>query len=91
MSKLLLCEKGAFLKRSSPHSSLFNFPCLDLISGYICLAMSPERLDELDIPLMIINNTENYKTAYTHTVDYRAGLWKLLLYVYYIYIYAERC
>ncbi|CAD6563656.1 MAG: hypothetical protein CYPHOPRED_000009 [Cyphobasidiales sp. Tagirdzhanova-0007] len=43
-------------------------------SGYICLAMSPERLDELDIPLMIINNTENYKTAYTHTVDYRAGV-----------------
>jgi 3,4-dihydroxy 2-butanone 4-phosphate synthase len=42
-------------------------------SGYICAAVPPERLDELEIPLMIENNTEKHKTAYTHTVDYKAG------------------
>lgn len=42
-------------------------------SGYICVAVPPERLDELEIPLMIENNTEKHRTAYTHTVDYRPG------------------
>ncbi|OAV86580.1 3,4-dihydroxy-2-butanone 4-phosphate synthase [Puccinia triticina 1-1 BBBD Race 1] len=40
-------------------------------SGYVCIALPGERLDELKIPLMIETNTEKHKTAYTHTVDYK--------------------
>jgi len=43
-------------------------------SGYICVTVPPERLDELEIPLMIENNTEKHKTAYTHTIDYKPGV-----------------
>lgn len=39
-------------------------------SGFICLSLTPERLAELDIPMMVPNNTEKHKTAYTITVDY---------------------
>ncbi|MGQ9367965.1 3,4-dihydroxy-2-butanone-4-phosphate synthase [Azospirillum sp. ST 5-10] len=37
--------------------------------GLICVAMEGERLDELDIPLMVPNNTESQKTAFTVSVD----------------------
>lgn len=39
-------------------------------SGVVCVAMLPERLDELDIPLMVQNNTEAMRTAFTVSVDY---------------------
>jgi 3,4-dihydroxy 2-butanone 4-phosphate synthase len=38
--------------------------------GLICVAMEGERLDELDIPLMVPRNTEVLKTAFTVSVDY---------------------
>jgi 3,4-dihydroxy 2-butanone 4-phosphate synthase len=38
--------------------------------GLICVAMQGERLDALDIPLMVPNNTESLKTAFTVSVDY---------------------
>lgn len=38
--------------------------------GLICVAMEGERLDELDIPLMVPRNTEMLKTAFTVSVDY---------------------
>jgi 3,4-dihydroxy 2-butanone 4-phosphate synthase len=41
--------------------------------GLICMAMAGERLDELDIPLMVPNNTESMKTAFTVSVDYIPG------------------
>ena len=37
--------------------------------GLICVAMEGERLDALDIPLMVPNNTEYLKTAFTVSVD----------------------
>jgi 3,4-dihydroxy 2-butanone 4-phosphate synthase/GTP cyclohydrolase II len=37
--------------------------------GLICLAMTGERLDELDIPLMVTNNTDANQTAFTVSVD----------------------
>ncbi|CAJ0837093.1 2446_t:CDS:10 [Entrophospora sp. SA101] len=41
-------------------------------SGLICVPTSPERLDQLEIPLMVPNNnTEKLKTAYTISVDYK--------------------
>ena len=42
-------------------------------SGFICVAMLPERLDELNIPLMVQENTESQKTAFTVTVDAKLG------------------
>ena len=42
-------------------------------SGIICVPMPGERLDELELPLMVKNNTESLRTAYTVTVDYKHG------------------
>lgn len=39
------------------------------VSGYICVPMTGERLDELELPLMVPKNTELMKTAYTVSVD----------------------
>ena len=40
--------------------------------GLICLAMEGERLDELDLPLMVDRNTDANETAFTVSID--AGL-----------------
>lgn len=40
-------------------------------SGYICIALPAERLEELEIPMMVPNNQERYRTAYAVTVDYK--------------------
>ncbi|HUR49615.1 MAG TPA: 3,4-dihydroxy-2-butanone-4-phosphate synthase, partial [Acidimicrobiales bacterium] len=42
-------------------------------SGLICVPMEGDRLDELDLPLMVEHNTDSMRTAYTITVDYRHG------------------
>ena len=42
-------------------------------SGVICTPMLGERLDELDLPLMVAANTAPYRTAFTVSVDARAG------------------
>ncbi len=42
-------------------------------SGLICVPMTGERLDELDIPLMVSHNTEAQRTAFTYSVDVRQG------------------
>jgi 3,4-dihydroxy 2-butanone 4-phosphate synthase/GTP cyclohydrolase II len=42
-------------------------------SGVICAGLPGERLDELNLPLMVARNTESLSTAYTVTVDYRHG------------------
>jgi 3,4-dihydroxy 2-butanone 4-phosphate synthase len=41
--------------------------------GLICVSLEGERLDALDIPLMVPNNTELLKTAFTVSVDYLPG------------------
>ncbi|KAF7308812.1 3,4-dihydroxy-2-butanone 4-phosphate synthase [Mycena kentingensis (nom. inval.)] len=43
-------------------------------SGYICVALPGERLEELDLPLMVPQNQERRKTVYTITVDYKHGI-----------------
>lgn len=40
-------------------------------SGFICISLTPQRIAELSIPMMVPNNTEKNKTAYTVTVDYK--------------------
>jgi 3,4-dihydroxy 2-butanone 4-phosphate synthase/GTP cyclohydrolase II len=42
-------------------------------SGVICLPMMGERLDELQLPLMVSHNTESQRTAFTVSVDARHG------------------
>lgn len=37
--------------------------------GLICLAMSGDRLDELELPLMVSNNTDSNQTAFTVSID----------------------
>jgi len=42
-------------------------------SGILCVPMLDERLHELDLPQMVPNNDEAYRTAFTVSVDYRHG------------------
>lgn len=42
-------------------------------SGIICLPAERERLDELDIPPMVMNNTDVRRTQFTVSVDARHG------------------
>lgn len=37
--------------------------------GLICLALMGDRLDRLELPLMVTNNTENNQTAFTVSID----------------------
>jgi len=39
--------------------------------GLICLAMTPERLDELEIPLMVPNNSSRFETAFCVSIEAR--------------------
>src|SRR5881227_765929 len=39
--------------------------------GLICLAMTEERCQELDLPLMVEHNTSNYGTAFTVSIEAR--------------------
>ncbi len=42
--------------------------------GLICLAMSSEKCDELNLPLMSPNNTSRFGTAFTESVDAAMGV-----------------
>ncbi len=42
-------------------------------SGVICAPVTGERADELDLPLMVSQNTEVMRTAFTVSIDYRHG------------------
>jgi 3,4-dihydroxy 2-butanone 4-phosphate synthase/GTP cyclohydrolase II len=42
-------------------------------SGLICIPLTGDRLDELDIPLMVKDNTEAQRTAFTYSVDATTG------------------
>ncbi len=42
-------------------------------SGLFCVPLEPARADELDLPLMVVANTEALRTAFTVSVDYRHG------------------
>lgn len=39
--------------------------------GLICMPMSPDIAEKLDLPQMVSNNTDNHETAFTVSVDYR--------------------
>ncbi len=42
-------------------------------SGIICLPALGERLDELRIPMMVADNTDRRRTAFTISIDYHHG------------------
>lgn len=42
-------------------------------SGILCVPMEDERLAQLELPQMVPNNDEAYRTAFTVSVDYRHG------------------
>ncbi|EPY53634.1 3,4-dihydroxy-2-butanone 4-phosphate synthase [Schizosaccharomyces cryophilus OY26] len=56
----LTTEQMAFLVRHS--------------SGYVCVPTTAERLNELNIPMMVENNEERMRTAYAVTVDFTEGV-----------------
>jgi 3,4-dihydroxy 2-butanone 4-phosphate synthase/GTP cyclohydrolase II len=42
--------------------------------GLICLPLTEERLDELQLPLMVSENTARFQTAFTVSIDAKAGV-----------------
>src|SRR5437763_12025820 len=46
---------------------------LNHTSGLICIPMTGERLDQLQLPPMVVDNTDSNRTAFTVSVDYRPG------------------
>ncbi|GAA6000467.1 3,4-dihydroxy-2-butanone-4-phosphate synthase RIB3 [Rhodotorula paludigena] len=42
-------------------------------SGYICICLPAQRLADLDIKMMVDDNKEKHRTAYTVTCDYKHG------------------
>jgi 3,4-dihydroxy 2-butanone 4-phosphate synthase/GTP cyclohydrolase II len=46
---------------------------LEYTSGVFCVPLESSRADELDLPLMVVANTEAQRTAFTVTVDFRHG------------------
>jgi 3,4-dihydroxy 2-butanone 4-phosphate synthase / GTP cyclohydrolase II len=46
---------------------------LNHTSGVICIPLKGDRLDALDLPPMVQENTESQRTAFTVSVDYRHG------------------
>jgi 3,4-dihydroxy 2-butanone 4-phosphate synthase / GTP cyclohydrolase II len=49
-------------------SDAINFMAVNA-RGLICLAMEGDRLDQLDLPLMVTNNTDSNQTAFTVSID----------------------
>lgn len=47
---------------------LINFMAV-YARGLICLSMTGDRLDRLDLPLMVTNNTDSNQTAFTVSID----------------------
>jgi 3,4-dihydroxy 2-butanone 4-phosphate synthase/GTP cyclohydrolase II len=47
---------------------MINFMAVEA-RGLICLALTGDRLDQLDLPLMVTHNTDSNQTAFTVSVD----------------------
>ncbi len=46
---------------------------LEYTSGVFCVPLESHRADELNLPLMVVANTEAQRTAFTVSVDFRHG------------------
>lgn len=58
-AELITQEKMAFLVRYS--------------SGYVCVPLSEERANQLELPPMLANRSDRHGTAYTITCDFAEG------------------
>ncbi len=42
--------------------------------GLICLSLTPDKVDALDLPLMVDNNTSPFETGFTVSIEARCGV-----------------
>ncbi len=42
--------------------------------GLICLSLTPERVEELQLPMMVSRNTSRFQTAFTISIEARRGV-----------------
>ena len=42
--------------------------------GLICLSMTGEKIDSLDLPLMVENNTSSFQTGFTISIEAASGV-----------------
>ena len=42
--------------------------------GLICLSLTKDKLKQLDLPLMVSDNTARFETAFTVSIDCREGI-----------------
>jgi 3,4-dihydroxy 2-butanone 4-phosphate synthase / GTP cyclohydrolase II len=42
--------------------------------GLICLSMTKEKVESLDLPLMVVDNTSPFQTGFTVSIDARCGV-----------------
>jgi 3,4-dihydroxy 2-butanone 4-phosphate synthase / GTP cyclohydrolase II len=42
--------------------------------GLICLSLTPDRIERLQLPMMVRNNTSPFKTAFTVSIEARRGV-----------------
>lgn len=42
--------------------------------GLICLSLTPERVEELKLPMMVSHNTSRFQTAFTVSIEARRGV-----------------
>jgi 3,4-dihydroxy 2-butanone 4-phosphate synthase/GTP cyclohydrolase II len=66
-------EGDLILAAEKATPELINF-MIRYTSGVICVPMEGKDLDRLELPLMTIRNTESMRTAYTISVDAKAGV-----------------
>lgn len=66
-------EGDLILAAEKATPSLISF-MIRYTSGVICVPMTGEDLDRLELPLMTVRNTESMRTAYTISADAREGV-----------------
>src|SRR5271165_4338723 len=66
-------EGDLILAAEKATPELINF-MIRYTSGVICVPMEGKDLDRLELPLMMIRNTESMRTAYTISVDAKEGV-----------------
>jgi 3,4-dihydroxy 2-butanone 4-phosphate synthase/GTP cyclohydrolase II len=43
--------------------------------GLICLSLTPDRVDELKLPMMVSENRARFQTAFTVSIEAKRGIW----------------
>nr|MDJ0876586.1 3,4-dihydroxy-2-butanone-4-phosphate synthase [Desulfobacterales bacterium] len=42
--------------------------------GLVCLSLTPDKVDDLDLPLMVDHNTSPFETGFTVSIEARCGV-----------------